>query len=396
MPMPINQIENGKNNRKACGKRLFSRRARTWILAVVSVCVFSFVLLPLLFDRASGANAVFIMAHQDEIRSLETPVPFTLEERARSVEAFADMTPEPTSEIQVSQYSILQEDDDYPTVQNLQTRLMELGYLDSDEPSTVYGHATTVAVSLFQRTLSYNMDGIADSELQEHLFSSNAISYEMKLGDSGSDVESMQSRLHELGYYDGKVNGYFGVATEDALEAFQTKNKLDANHVFGVDDRDLLYSPAAKPKIDPTPTPKPTPKPTKKPARTSTPNSGGSSSSSSNDGSASPTEAPGISEPTVPANPPPEAEPSTPDFSASYSPDGLVSVATAMLGKPYNWSQESPSKGFDCSGLVYYSLRTCGVSTSRYSASGFSSVGGWGNIESIDGLSKGDLVFFKN
>ena len=67
-----------------------------------------------------------------------------------------------------------------------------------------------------------------------------------------------------------------------------------------------------------------------------------------------------------------------------------------MIGKPYAWSEESPSKGFDCSGLVYFSLRTCGVSTSRYSASGFSSVSGWGYVGSIDELQAGDLVFFKS
>ena len=83
-------------------------------------------------------------------------------------------------------------------------------------------------------------------------------------------------------------------------------------------------------------------------------------------------------------------------YNASYSADGLVSVASAMLGKPYSWSEESPSKGFDCSGLVYFSLRTCGVSTSRYSASGFSSYSGWTEITSIDDLQKGDLLFFKN
>ena len=67
-----------------------------------------------------------------------------------------------------------------------------------------------------------------------------------------------------------------------------------------------------------------------------------------------------------------------------------------MLGKPYSWSEESPTKGFDCSGLVYFCLRTCGVSTSRYSASGFSSVSKWTEITSTADLQKGDLVFFKN
>ena len=73
-------------------------------------------------------------------------------------------------------------------MQNLQTRLMDLGYLDSDEPTTVYGAATAAAVSLFQRTLQYDMNGVADSELQECLFSDQAAAYEYKLGDVRAGV----------------------------------------------------------------------------------------------------------------------------------------------------------------------------------------------------------------
>ena len=247
-----------------------------------------------------------------------------------------------------------------------------------------------MAVALFQRTLSYDMNGIADSDLQEQLYSDAAAPYEMKLGDSGPDVESMQSRLAELGYYDGKDTGFFGVATEDALETFQTKNGLSVTSIFSVSDRDVLYSPSALPKIDPTPTP--SPKPTKKPSKpgststktkapTKTPSgatdSSGSSGQESSDGGSS-------------------SGGSDVSYTASYSAGGLISVAKAMLGKPYSWSQENPSKGFDCSGLVYFCLRTCGVSTSRYSAAGFSNVGGWGYVGSIGELQAGDLLFFKS
>ncbi|MFB9619096.1 C40 family peptidase [Brooklawnia cerclae] len=39
-----------------------------------------------------------------------------------------------------------------------------------------------------------------------------------------------------------------------------------------------------------------------------------------------------------------------------------------MIGKPYVWGAESPSVGFDCSGLVYWALRQIGVSIPRVSA----------------------------
>ena len=382
--------------RKRAGNRnrgLSSPAARTWVFLIIGSCLAAFVVIPLVVSRVTGANAVYVEAVRAANEITPTPIPFSASVLAPAcAEAAPETTAEPTPGMQVSQYAVLQENDDYPTVQQLQTRLVELGYLDSDEPTTVYNAATTVAVSLFQRTLNEPMDGVATSELQEYLFSADAKPYEIKLGDTGSDVERMQSRLNELGYYDSKINGYFGVATEEALKAFQTKNKIDVDGVFNVSDRDLLYSPDARPKIDPTPTPSPTPKATKKPTTTksssgATPTpkatSSSSSSSSSSDSSSSSSDTSSSSS-------------DTPSYTASYSADGLISVATAMLGYPYTWSEESPAKGFDCSGLVYFCLRTCGVSTSRYSASGFSAVSSWTNVSSISDLQKGDLLFFKN
>lgn len=383
--MQTPRLPSGKPN-----KHIFPSSARTWILTIAGGCVIAFLILPLAINYFSGANAVAQTADRIVREATPTPIPFNADVLAPSACAVdtPNPSPEETTGAMVSQFTLLQENDDYPTVSQLQNRLMELGYLDSDEPTTVYNAATTVAVSLFQRTISAPMDGIATGELQEHLFSADAKSYEIKLGDSGTDVESMQSRLNELGYYSDKINGYFGVATEEALRAFQVKNKIAQDSVFNVEDRDLLYSPDARPKIDPTPTPspKPTPKPTKKPTTTAKPTSTSSGSTSTNSGTMN-TQAPVITEAPV-----------TEDISytASYSPDGLISVASAMLGKPYSWSEESPSRGFDCSGLVYFCLRTCGVSVSRYSASGFSSVSKWAEITSISDLQKGDLVFFKN
>lgn len=371
-------------------KPIFPPSARTWILTIAGGCVIAFLVLPLAINHFTGANAVAQEAERVVQEVTPTPIPFNAEALTQTACALETPNPSPetTEGVQVSQFTLLKENDDFSTVSKLQNRLIELGYLDSDEPTTVYNKATTTAVSLFQRTIDEPMDGVATGELQEYLFSADAKPYEIKLGDSGADVESMQSRLNELGYYTEKVNGYFGVATEEALRAFQTKNQISEDNVFNVEDRDLLYSPEARPKIDPTPTPspKPTPKPTKKPTTTKKPSSTSSGSTTPKPDN-SETEAPSVTE--APAS-------EDVSYNASYSADGLISVASAMLGKPYSWSEESPSRGFDCSGLVYFSLRTCGVSTSRYSAAGFSSYNGWTEITSIDDLQKGDLLFFKN
>ena len=182
----------------------------------------------------------------------------------------------------------------------------------------------------------------------------------------------MQSRLSELGYYTGKQSGYFGAETEKAVLMFQKKNQTKQTGILGTGDRMLLYSPDAKPAVDPTPTPSPTPKTTPKPSKPkSTKKPSGSTSS-------------GSSSSAVDRS-----------YTASYSAEGLVSVVKAQMDKPYIWSEEGPNS-FDCSGLVYFCLKTCGVHTSRYSSSGFSSVSKWKNITSISDLRPGDLVFFRS
>ena len=354
---------------------LFPGRAIALILFTAAILLLGIASLPFVLKDTEGANAVETVLERRTEAPLATPEPYN-PYTPTPMPALVLATPDPKVEAHISQYVLLKENDDYPIVERLQSRLIELGYLDSDEPSTVYGSATSTAVSLFQRTLDYEMTGVADSKLQEELFSEVAASYAVKLGDDGPDVRIVQERLSELEYYTGKQSGYFGVATEEALRAFELKNGLPQDGIYGVEDRDVLLSPDAKPKIDPTPTPSPTPKPKKKKS---------SSSHSSSSGSSSHSQA--------------SVEPGSwtiGEYTASYSASGLVSVAKAMIGVPYVWSAENPKKGFDCSGLVFFCLRTCGVSTSRYSAAGFSTVSRWRNIEHMSDLRAGDLVFFKS
>ncbi|MGH9116967.1 MAG: peptidoglycan-binding domain-containing protein [Acidimicrobiales bacterium] len=47
--------------------------------------------------------------------------------------------------------------------------------------------------------------------------------------EESPDVRHLQERLHELGYYQGQVDGRFGDATEEALAWFKADNSLSAN-----------------------------------------------------------------------------------------------------------------------------------------------------------------------
>lgn len=67
-----------------------------------------------------------------------------------------------------------------------------------------------------------------------------------------------------------------------------------------------------------------------------------------------------------------------------------ASIARAQEGKPYQYGGISPSKGFDCSGLVYYSYSRAGRQVPRSTHTQRKA-----SIEvSRKSISIGDLVFF--
>lgn len=85
----------------------------------------------------------------------------------------------------------------------------------------------------------------------------------LKVGSNGSEVRRMQTRLKELGYYKGSVDGDFGTGTEEAVRAFQRQNGLTVDGKAGSYTLDKLYSSSAKRATSAvTPTPRRTATPT--------------------------------------------------------------------------------------------------------------------------------------
>lgn len=68
----------------------------------------------------------------------------------------------------------------------------------------------------------------------------------------------------------------------------------------------------------------------------------------------------------------------------------VVAQARQLVGTPYRYGGSSP-KGFDCSGLVYYSFKKAGLNAPRTTSSLFSNT----RRVSFRELRQGDLVFFK-
>ncbi|MGN0795277.1 MAG: peptidoglycan-binding protein [Aristaeellaceae bacterium] len=87
----------------------------------------------------------------------------------------------------------------------------------------------------------------------------------LKVGATGSEVRKMQTRLRELGYYKGSVDGDFGEGTETAVKNFQSQNGLTVDGVAGTKTLDKLYSSSARKApttVTATPTSRPTATPT--------------------------------------------------------------------------------------------------------------------------------------
>ncbi|MGF6089135.1 C40 family peptidase [Pseudomonas sp. 18173] len=69
----------------------------------------------------------------------------------------------------------------------------------------------------------------------------------------------------------------------------------------------------------------------------------------------------------------------------------VLSRAVNVLGTPYRWGGSSPSKGFDCSGLVKYAFNDATFDLPRTSNAMAS---GHGEKVDRDDLKPGDLIFF--
>jgi hypothetical protein len=86
---------------------------------------------------------------------------------------------------------------------------------------------------------------------------------------------------------------------------------------------------------------------------------------------------------TPPRPPPSEAPP-------VVLTNPVVEVARAVVGAPYRQGGESPSEGFDCSGLVQYAYRRIGVEVPRTAREQYRRLLRIAYRE----LAPGDLVFF--
>ncbi len=134
-------------------------------------------------------------------------------------------------------------------IKMLQQRLMDLGFMDNDEPTDYFGEVTQRAVLHFQRQNNLTMDGIVGDSTWDAIMAEDAKHYAVSKGTQGDDISNLQQRLYELGYLAAanQVNGTFDDATETAVLKLQELNGLNADGKVGQQTFNLLYSEDVKP-----------------------------------------------------------------------------------------------------------------------------------------------------
>ncbi|MEA4870340.1 MAG: peptidoglycan-binding protein [Christensenella sp.] len=272
--------------------------------------------------------------------ALATPVPTVV-----ATTATPEPTPSPTPEIRIEKGA---EGED---VMALQKRLMELGYLAIDEPTSYFGNATKEAVKLFQRQHELQQDGICGTDTIGMIYAEEAKPYVMLEGAEGSDIESFQNQLVELGYLESnQVTGYYGTDTVEAVKKFQNRNDLTKDGKAGEMTIETINSPDARVSYTKE---QEIIKEKKKQAALARASS------------------------------------------AEGRIDKLISIAKKQLGDTYILGKSGPDS-FDCSGLAYYCLRQVNVYTRRLNAAGFSKTSSWKKISSLNDVQRGDLLFFRS
>ena len=168
------------------------------------------------------------------------------------------------------------------SVSQLQQRLKELGYYQGTVDGQ-YGTGTVNAVKAFQQNNNLRADGVAGPATQTAVYGFSAVRASstggspsgstttttttratatprpttrpsssgrtdiyLRLGDSGSNVKTMQTWLISLGYLSGTADGKFEETTEAAVKAFQKRNSLYDDGVAGPNTLVKLYSNSAK------------------------------------------------------------------------------------------------------------------------------------------------------
>lgn len=258
----------------------------------------------------------------------------------------------PSDDVDIPTYTLKRGMNGNANVKKMQQRLKELGYFDANCTGN-FASVTYNAVRAFQKRNSLTVDGIAGTKTLTAMYSSSAIAQSgqnagsngddellypmpdkvLKSGMDSTDVQNMQTRLTELGYFSASCTGYFGSKTVTSVKNFQKKNNVSVDGLAGTKTLSAMYSKSAI------------------------------------------------------------ANESSEDATLTKKIDAMIKHAKGYLGAKYVRGGNGP-KSFDCSGLtttVFKETMSYTLPRTAYTQ-GYNSFGR--KITSMSNLKKGDLVFF--
>ena len=192
--------------------------------------------------------------------------------------------PAPTPQPGAEKYTELKNGSEGEAVTALQSALAELGYLEEEEVDGKFGSKTEDALKVFQKRNGFTQDGIASQDLQLKLYEDTpkdtrgyrqyvrtvppVAGAVIREKSKGEPVTKLQTRLKELGYYEGEITGVCDENTVAAIKLFEGKHGLVADGEMNAADQQVLYGATAMAaSVIVTPSPTPTPKPPTKTLR---------------------------------------------------------------------------------------------------------------------------------
>ena len=140
------------------------------------------------------------------------------------------------------------------TVKYIQARLNQLGFSCGSVDGS-FGSKTRAAVVAYQKSAGLKADGIVAWTTRARLFANGTqppaavtvvqTTTVYRYGSRGSGVSKIQTRLNQLGFNCGPVDGRFGPKTQAAVLAFQRKAGLKADGIVDKATSDILFSSSA-------------------------------------------------------------------------------------------------------------------------------------------------------
>ncbi|SDJ68395.1 NlpC/P60 family protein [Sediminibacillus albus] len=253
------------------------------------------------------------------------------------------------------------------SVKVLQHKLKTLSYFDHPIDGD-FGVLTEYALKKFQKEKDLSITGMADrrtvnkliiEEREKNLAPLRELSSPLRPGDTGKEIETIQTALYYFGYYKAEIDGIFGPLTAQALKSFQQDNGYEVQDHVSEKVIDAIYTAEPEASID-------------------------SDASAPAEEKTAAAKAPNPKEKSAPA----AKEPKTVKAKSAIDVAQVMKTAKQLVGTPYVWGGDSP-QGFDCSGLIQYIYKELGIQLPRTVNEL------WNITKPVDSPSVGDFVFFQ-